>query len=107
MAKAGDTIESPVSGARIVFLKTARDTDGELLQLDDVMKGGGRVPIEHVHPHMEERFEILSGSACLSMRGKSATLVLGRRSWFLLAHRMSGVTRAKRRCTSSSSSGRR
>ena len=42
MAKAGDTIESPHSGARIVFLKTARDTNGQLLQLDDVMKGGGR-----------------------------------------------------------------
>ncbi len=62
MAKAGDTIESPLSGARVRFLKTARDTDGELLRLDDVMKGGGRVPIEDVHPHIEERFEILSGT---------------------------------------------
>ena len=34
MAKAGDTIESPLSGARILFLKTARDTNGQLLQLD-------------------------------------------------------------------------
>ena len=42
MARAGDTIESPASGARIVFLETARDTNGQLLQLDDVMKGGGR-----------------------------------------------------------------
>ena len=50
MAKAGDTIESPPTGARIRFLKTARDTNGELLQIDDVMQGGGRVAIEHVHP---------------------------------------------------------
>ena len=77
MAKAGDTIESPLSGARIVFLKTARDTNGELLQLDDVMKGGGRVPIEHVHPHMEERFEILSGTARLSMRGQERDVGAG------------------------------
>jgi quercetin dioxygenase-like cupin family protein len=77
MAKAGDTIESPVSGARILFLKTARDTNGELLQLDDVMKGGGRVPIEHVHPYMEERFEILSGSARLSMRGQERDVGAG------------------------------
>jgi hypothetical protein len=54
MAKAGDTIESPFSGARIRFLKTARDTNGELLQLEDLMKGGRRVPMEHVHPYMEE-----------------------------------------------------
>ena len=42
MAKAGDTIESPLSGARIVFLKQSRDTNGELLQTYDVMKGGAR-----------------------------------------------------------------
>jgi mannose-6-phosphate isomerase-like protein (cupin superfamily) len=77
MAKAGDTIESPPTGARIVFLKTARDTDGELLQIDDVMKGGGRVAIEHVHPHMEERFEILSGTARMSMRGQERDVGAG------------------------------
>jgi mannose-6-phosphate isomerase-like protein (cupin superfamily) len=79
MARAGDTIESPLSGARIVFLKTARDTNGELLQLDDVMKGGRRVPIEHVHPHMEERFEILSGTARLSMRGQERDVGAGQK----------------------------
>ena len=50
------------SPARIVFLKTARDTNGELLQFDDFMQGGGHVPIEHVHPYMEERFEVISGT---------------------------------------------
>src|SRR5215211_9080538 len=77
MTKAGDTIESPPSGARILFLKTARDTNGELLQLDDVMNGGGRVPIEHVHPYMEERFKILSGTARLSMRGQERDVGAG------------------------------
>ena len=42
MANAVDTVESPLSGARIVFLKKSRDTNGEPLQLDDVMRGGGR-----------------------------------------------------------------
>ena len=50
MAKAGDSIESPFSGAHIRFLKTARDTNGELLQVEDLMKGGGRVPIEQRSP---------------------------------------------------------
>jgi quercetin dioxygenase-like cupin family protein len=77
IAKAGDTIESPFSGTRIVFLKTERDTNGQLLQLDDVMKGDGRVPIEHVHPYMEERFEILAGSARLSMRGQERDVGAG------------------------------
>jgi mannose-6-phosphate isomerase-like protein (cupin superfamily) len=77
MAKAGDTIESPPTGARILFLKTARDTNGELLQIDDAMKGGGRVAIEHVHPYIEERFEILSGTARFSMRGQQRDVGAG------------------------------
>ena len=77
MAKAGDTIESPPTGARIRFLKTARDTNGQLLQIDDVMKGGGRVAIEHVHPYIEERFEILSGTARFSMRGQQRDVGAG------------------------------
>jgi mannose-6-phosphate isomerase-like protein (cupin superfamily) len=77
MAKAGDTIESPPTGARIRFLKTARDTNGELLQIDDVMKGGGRVAIEHIHPYIEERFEILSGTARFSTRGQQRDVGAG------------------------------
>ena len=42
MAKAGDTIESPLSGVQLVLLKAACQTNGEPLQLDDVMRGGGR-----------------------------------------------------------------
>ena len=77
MAKAGDTIESPPTGARIRFLKTARDTNGQLLQIDDVMKGGGRVAIQHVHPYIEERFEILSGTARFSMHGQQRDVGAG------------------------------
>jgi hypothetical protein len=42
MAKAGDSMESPLSGVQTDFLKTACQTNGEPLQLDDVMRGGGR-----------------------------------------------------------------
>jgi hypothetical protein len=42
MANAADTVESPLSGARIVFLKKSCDTNGEPLQTYDVMKRGGR-----------------------------------------------------------------
>lgn len=70
MARVGDTIESPVTGARIVFRKTARDTNGELLQYDEFLKRGGRGPREHIHPYQEERFEILSGTARIGVRGQ-------------------------------------
>jgi hypothetical protein len=34
MAKAGDELVNPVTELRTVFKKTARDTDGALLQVD-------------------------------------------------------------------------
>ena len=35
------------------------------------------MPIEHVHPYMEERFDILSGTARLSMRGQERDVGAG------------------------------
>jgi mannose-6-phosphate isomerase-like protein (cupin superfamily) len=81
MAIAGDTIECPLSGVRTHSSSRLRaTTKGQLFQLDDVMQGGGRVPIEDVHPYMEERFEILlSGSAPLSMRAQGRDVGAGER----------------------------
>jgi quercetin dioxygenase-like cupin family protein len=62
MAHSGQTIENPVSGERFTFLKTAADTDGELLQFELVLRPGGRIPIVHRHLGQEERFEIVSGT---------------------------------------------
>ncbi len=77
MATAGDTLEHPVTGERIVFRKTARDTGGELLQVDFFMKPGGFVAAEHIHPNQEERFEVLSGSVRFRMRGQERDVGAG------------------------------
>jgi quercetin dioxygenase-like cupin family protein len=61
VAKAGDIIENPITGERITFLKTTRETDGELLRFEYVLPPGFTIP-EHVHPHQEERHEVLSGT---------------------------------------------
>lgn len=61
MAYAGQTIDNPVTGERIVFRQTAADTNGELLAIDLVLAPDGHVPGAHVHPHQEERFEVVSG----------------------------------------------
>ena len=70
MAKAGDSIESPPIGDRIVFLKTARDTNGELLQFDDYLNVGGNGPVEHIHTRQEERLEVVSGIMRAKVDGK-------------------------------------
>jgi quercetin dioxygenase-like cupin family protein len=62
MAQPGQIIQNPVSGERIAFLRTAADTDGELLEFELELAPGGRVPGAHVHPEQEERFHILEGT---------------------------------------------
>ena len=61
MAKAGDLIENPATGERITFLQTTHETNGKLLRFEYVLPPGFTTP-EHVHPHQEERHEILSGT---------------------------------------------
>lgn len=77
MAKAGDVIENPLAGERFVFRKTARDTNGELLQFDLFVKPHGAVPVEHIHPLQEERFEVISGTVKLRVDGQERTLCAG------------------------------
>jgi quercetin dioxygenase-like cupin family protein len=61
MARAGDIIENPITGERITFLKTTRETNGELLRFEWVLPPGFFLP-EHFHPRQEERHEVLSGT---------------------------------------------
>jgi mannose-6-phosphate isomerase-like protein (cupin superfamily) len=53
-------IEDPTTGQRVVFLQTAEQTGGELLECDLFIRPGGFVPL-HAHPRQEERFEARSG----------------------------------------------
>lgn len=48
----------PISGDWITFLKTAADTNGELLAIELELSRDGHVPGAHVHPFQKERFEI-------------------------------------------------
>ena len=77
MAKAGDSITSPVIGDRIVFLQTARDTNGALLQFDDYLQPGGQGPVEHIHPRQEERLAVLAGTAGILIAGGERRLSVG------------------------------
>ena len=86
MAREGDVIENPVSGARIVFRKTARNTNGELLQFDLFFK-----------PHLIGGAPPSAGRSKASARAKS---------WlFPRAFPILFGTTAMRRPTSSLTSG--
>ena len=62
MAHAGEILDNPITGERIIFRETAADTGGELLAIDLILATDGHVPGAHVHPSQEERFEVVSGT---------------------------------------------
>jgi quercetin dioxygenase-like cupin family protein len=74
---AGDSIENPATGERITFVRTAADTGGELLVLESTWTRPGRRTAEHVHPEMEERFEVLEGEACFRIAGEERSAGVG------------------------------
>ena len=57
----GQTLDNPVTGERFTFTDTAASSGGELLAFDFVLRPGGAVPIPHVHPVQNERFEVVDG----------------------------------------------
>jgi quercetin dioxygenase-like cupin family protein len=79
VAKAGDVIENPDTRERITFLKTTQETNGELLRYEDVLPPRFFIP-EHVHPHQEERHEVLSGTLRGRVGGQERDYVAGERA---------------------------
>src|SRR5947208_1487333 len=61
MISAGDTIHNPITGERLVFRKTSRETGGQAVVIETYVQPNGFVAAAHVHPSQEERFEVLSG----------------------------------------------
>ncbi|HLZ31077.1 MAG TPA: cupin domain-containing protein [Chloroflexota bacterium] len=69
MPRQGDTIHNPTTGERMTFRQTARETAGQLLQVDFVLQPNGAVPVEHVHPQREERFQLHAGTLMVRVAG--------------------------------------
>jgi mannose-6-phosphate isomerase-like protein (cupin superfamily) len=63
----GDSIENPVTGERLVFRRTAADTNGEAVVLEAFVKPNGAVAAAHVHPRQDERFEVISGRVAFKL----------------------------------------
>lgn len=69
MIRAGDSIENPVTGERIVFTQTSAETNGEYVLFECFVKPSGFVAAAHVHPFQLERFEVLQGSLMFTVDG--------------------------------------
>jgi len=76
---AGDVIENPVTGERIVFRKTSQETNGQAVVIETYVQPNGFVAAAHVHPSQEERFEILSGEVGFNVGGEKTVAGPGQR----------------------------
>jgi quercetin dioxygenase-like cupin family protein len=63
MARTGDEVENPATGERLTFVRTAADTGGELLEMENVWTRADHRTAPHRHPGMEETWEVVSGRA--------------------------------------------
>ena len=79
MIRAGDTIQNPVTGERLVFRKTSADTGGQAVVIETFVQPNGFVAAAHVHPSQEERFEILRGAVGFKIGRKKLVAGPGQR----------------------------
>jgi quercetin dioxygenase-like cupin family protein len=74
MIRKGDRLENPVTGEVLIFHRTSRETGGEAVLVETIVRPGGFVAETHVHPHQTERFEVLEGRLGLRV-GKDERVV--------------------------------
>ena len=77
MSHTGEMRENPVTHDRVIFRATAQDTNGALLAFDDFLLAGYLSPPEHVHPHQQEHFEVISGLLGVRIAGREQVLRAG------------------------------
>jgi quercetin dioxygenase-like cupin family protein len=68
-AAPSQSFENPITGERIVFRTTARQSSGAYVEIEHFLRPHTSTFPEHVQLNQEERFEIISGTACYSLGG--------------------------------------
>ena len=77
MIKQGDKIINARTGQTMIFLKTGDETKGELLEIECFSPPSNSMEPEHIHPHQENIFKIISGSCTFSVNGKEEIVSAG------------------------------
>jgi len=74
---ANDVLEMKPLGLSVRFLRTAADTDGELLEMEVTGRPRGFLAQRHVHRSQVERLEVVSGTIKVGMGGRAHVLTAG------------------------------
>lgn len=72
MVDAGDVIENPVTGERITFVRTSKQTDGAIAEVELELSPTAFLAAEHIHRSQEEKFQVLDGYILLRCRGEES-----------------------------------
>jgi quercetin dioxygenase-like cupin family protein len=75
MIRQGDRLENPVTAEVLIFRQTSRETGGEMVEVETIVRPDGFVAAAHVHPYQTERFEVLDG--LLGLRVGDHELIAG------------------------------
>jgi uncharacterized protein YndB with AHSA1/START domain len=74
MANAGDVLDMAQLGCRVQLIRTAAQTDGELLEFDVIGRPRGFLVQSHVHTGQVERYEVMAGTLKIVENGREHLL---------------------------------
>jgi uncharacterized protein YndB with AHSA1/START domain/quercetin dioxygenase-like cupin family protein len=74
MAQAGDVLDMPQLGCRVQLLRTAAETNGELVEFDVLGRPRGFLVQPHVHVGQVEHYEVIGGTFKLVEGGREHVL---------------------------------
>jgi quercetin dioxygenase-like cupin family protein len=77
MAYKNKIIKNPYTGQSFKFIQTAKDTSGELLEMETTYRGHSKEPVAHYHPSQDEDFKVLQGEVTVRLDGALKTLRTG------------------------------
>jgi len=66
---AARTLQNPKTGETITFMKTARDTQGEVFQMSYEMSPHAAIADVHSHPNQEMTIKVVSGTLTCTLDG--------------------------------------
>jgi mannose-6-phosphate isomerase-like protein (cupin superfamily) len=78
MFRAGDSVENPVTGERILFRETSRENGGRRVLFDTAVAPDGFVAAMHYHPYQVESFSVTSGQLGMQIAHERIVLDSGR-----------------------------
>lgn len=77
MAYPNQTLQNPLIGQDITFLRTGKETGGALLEMEARYQGRSQEPPPHYHPQQEEDFTVLKGELSVRIDGQVKVLKAG------------------------------